>query len=96
MRKSKSFLLKRDIADLAEALEILINEQLSTLHGLGKMVPNLTDPVLINKAYKEMGGIVQSLLPVQYLVEHHHPAMKEVFEQFNQKKMAETSKTKEM
>lgn len=85
MRKNKQFLLKRDISDLAEALEILVNQQLSRVHGLGSMVNDLTDPVLIAKAYKEMGDIIRSLLPVQYLVEHHNPGTKHLFEYFKEK-----------
>jgi hypothetical protein len=49
------------------------------------MALELTDPVLMEKAYKEMGDIVQSLLPVQYLIEHHIPGMKELFEVFHGK-----------
>ena len=82
MRKNKEFLKKRDIADLVEALELIINEQLQRLRGLGSMLEELTDPVLIKKAYKEMGDVVQSLLPVQYLVEQQAPGMKDVFEQY--------------
>ena len=67
MRKNKEFLKKRDIADLVEALELIINEQLQRLRGLGSMLEELTDPVLIKKAYKEMGDIVESLLPCNIL-----------------------------
>lgn len=85
MRKNREFLLKRDISDLAEALEILVNEQIYRMQGLGSMVNDLTDPVLIAKAYKQMGDIIESLLPVQYLVEHHIPGSKELFETFKEK-----------
>jgi len=85
MRKSKQFLVKRDINDLVEALELIISEQMGKLNGLATMLVNLTEPELIDKAYAEIGHIVNSLVPVQYLVEQQAPSMKEVFKQYEGK-----------